>query len=117
MAVAFVKVLSILVVALLAVPSGLNSGQVMACDCPKEKDELIAVCGKYALKCNPVPGPPCPSCCNKIMASDIACACRALTPTDVKIYNITLGLCNVHKCGYPLPPGFKCAGYMLPEVC
>ncbi|XP_031473832.1 uncharacterized protein LOC116246217 [Nymphaea colorata] len=117
MAVTFVTVLSIFVVALLAVPGGLNSGQVMAWDCEKEKDELKAVCGKYVLNHNPLPGPPCPSCCNKVMASDIPCVCRALTAADLKIYNITLALCVDRKCGYPLPAGFKCAGYTLPEIC
>ncbi|KAF3794739.1 hypothetical protein EJ110_NYTH06813 [Nymphaea thermarum] len=109
MTVAFVTVLSILVVAMLAVPGGLNSGRVMAGDSQKGKDDLKAVCGKYVLNHNPLPGPPSPSCCNKVMASDIPGVCRALTPADLKIYNITLALCVDRKCGYPLPAGFKCA--------
>ncbi|XP_031473005.1 uncharacterized protein LOC116245654 isoform X3 [Nymphaea colorata] len=116
MAVAFVKVLSILVVALLVVPGGLNSGQVKAEDCRKEKEEVIALCGKYSLKRNPVPGPPSASCCNKIKASDIACVCRALTPAEAKNYNMTLSGRVLRECGYAVHAGFKCGGDIVPEA-
>ncbi|XP_031473364.1 uncharacterized protein LOC116245900 [Nymphaea colorata] len=116
MAVAFVKVLSILVVALLVVPGGLNSGQVKAESCRKEKEELISLCGKYCLKRNPLPGPPSATCCSKIKASDIACVCRSLTPAEVKKFNMTLGGRILRECGYAVHAGFKCGGYIVPEA-
>ncbi|XP_031505735.1 uncharacterized protein LOC116245654 isoform X2 [Nymphaea colorata] len=116
MAVAFVKVLSILVVALLVVPGGLNSGQVKAEDCRKEKEEVISLCGKYALKRNQLPGPPPAACCSKIKASDIACVCRALTPAEAKNYNMTLTGRVLRECGYAVHAGFKCGGDIVPEA-
>ncbi|KAF3794737.1 hypothetical protein EJ110_NYTH06809 [Nymphaea thermarum] len=114
MAVAIIKVLSILVVAFLVVPGELNSGQVKAEACLKEKKELIVLCGKYALKRNPIPGPPSASCCSKIKASDIACVCRTVTPADKKIFNTKLAPTLVHQCGLPVPAGFKCGSSDFP---
>ncbi|XP_031504728.1 uncharacterized protein LOC116267243 isoform X2 [Nymphaea colorata] len=115
MALAFGK-LSIMVVAVFVVLGALDTGLAKAGDCRKEKEELVAACGKYCLKEKPLPFPPSAKCCSKIKAADFACLCQNVTPGDEEIFNMKLGVTLARKCGNPLPVGMKCGSYFVPEA-
>ncbi|KAL6629022.1 hypothetical protein ACP70R_028787 [Stipagrostis hirtigluma subsp. patula] len=81
--------------------------------CENEKVLLFEVCKKSLTKYPSKFVHPSQECFQTVLATDMPCVCRILTPQDEETINVERLVRVARDCGRPLPVGTHCGTYVV----